>query len=237
MIATFWTGTRNGSRKICVTLLINWLYLNDLDRNGTYADYFVTAVVTGEVWSVCLSFVCNTIYGFGDRRGQGGLSFVLVEVSCVRNQSFRSFISAPWQAGLEGFSRRKVNIPQSTISGTAYLDFNNCRVPKSELIGKENKGFKLIMWVERWFGKLMWKMPWFTMLLLSRYNFNHVRGALLGFLHLSCASLSRVNLNICLFISNLAPLSLEWLSWRFLFRSIHTLSDLRSIISLNPLEN
>jgi len=51
-----------------------------------------------------------------------------------------------------GFSVRKLNIRDSDLSGTAYLDFDNCRVPASNLIGKENDGFKLVM-----------------------YNFNHER--------------------------------------------------------------
>ena len=44
-----------------------------------------------------------------------------------------------------GFSTRKVNVPMADISGTAYLDFDDCRVPASALIGEQNKGFKLIM--------------------------------------------------------------------------------------------
>lgn len=51
-----------------------------------------------------------------------------------------------------GFSKRKVQIRSSEISGTGYLDFDNCPVPVSNLIGKENEGFKLVM-----------------------YNFNHER--------------------------------------------------------------
>jgi alkylation response protein AidB-like acyl-CoA dehydrogenase len=51
-----------------------------------------------------------------------------------------------------GFSKRKIQIRNSDVSGTAYLDFDNCPVPVSNLIGKENEGFKLVM-----------------------YNFNHER--------------------------------------------------------------
>jgi alkylation response protein AidB-like acyl-CoA dehydrogenase/predicted heme/steroid binding protein len=65
---------------------------------------------------------------------RGQLSFLLVE--------------DPFQ----GFSKRKLNIRSSDVSGTAYLDFDNCTVPASNLIGKENEGFKLVM-----------------------YNFNHER--------------------------------------------------------------
>lgn len=31
-------------------------------------------------------------------------------------------------------------------SGTAYITFEDVKVPKKNLIGKENKGFKYIMW-------------------------------------------------------------------------------------------
>jgi alkylation response protein AidB-like acyl-CoA dehydrogenase len=31
-------------------------------------------------------------------------------------------------------------------SGTAYITFEDVKVPKENLIGKENKGFKYIMW-------------------------------------------------------------------------------------------
>jgi len=31
-------------------------------------------------------------------------------------------------------------------SGTAYITFEDVKVPKENLVGKENKGFKYIMW-------------------------------------------------------------------------------------------
>ena len=46
---------------------------------------------------------------------------------------------------MEGFSTRKINIRGSDISGTAYLEFENVKVPVANLIGKENDGFKYIM--------------------------------------------------------------------------------------------
>jgi alkylation response protein AidB-like acyl-CoA dehydrogenase len=69
--------------------------------NGTYADYHVTAVRTGN---------------------SGELSFLLVE------------------SGTPGFKVRKLEIRDSDISGTAYLDFDNCHVPIQNLIGKKNQG-------------------------------------------------------------------------------------------------
>jgi len=44
-----------------------------------------------------------------------------------------------------GFSKRKIDIINTELAGTAYLDFDNCAVPVSNLIGKENEGFKLVM--------------------------------------------------------------------------------------------
>jgi len=78
--------------------------------NGTYADYFVTAVVTG-----------------GPGSGQKGISFFIVEKET------------------SGFSTRKLRIRDSDISGTAYLDFDNVKLPVNNIIGQENKGWKLIM--------------------------------------------------------------------------------------------
>lgn len=66
---------------------------------------------------------------------------------------------------LPGFSRRKLNIRGSDVSGTAYLDFDNVRVPHANLIGEEGNGFKMIM-----------------------YNFNHER----FYVTTICSRLSRV---------------------------------------------
>jgi len=102
--------------------------------NGTYADYFVTAVRTGG-------------------KGHGGISFLLIE------------------ADLPGFDVRKLNVRASAISGTAYLTFNNCRVSANNLMGKENKGFKLIM-----------------------FNFNHER----FYIIVVCMRMARVCLEECI---------------------------------------
>jgi len=69
------------------------------------------------------------------------------------------------------FSKRKINIRDSEISGTAYLDFNNCRVPARNLIGKENEGFRLVM-----------------------HNFNHER----FYLSIIMSRLSRVCVEECI---------------------------------------
>eukprot|EP01104_Vermistella_antarctica_P002493 TRINITY_DN12731_c0_g1_i1.p1 TRINITY_DN12731_c0_g1~~TRINITY_DN12731_c0_g1_i1.p1 ORF type:complete len:523 (-),score=99.77 TRINITY_DN12731_c0_g1_i1:19-1587(-) len=61
------------------------------------------------------------------RGGQRGMSFLLID------------------AKTEGCSTRKVNVRDSDISGTAYIDFDNCAVPVENRIGDENQGFKLVM--------------------------------------------------------------------------------------------
>jgi alkylation response protein AidB-like acyl-CoA dehydrogenase len=45
----------------------------------------------------------------------------------------------------DGFDRRLLNIRAHGVSGTAYLDFENVKVPVSARIGDENKGFKYTM--------------------------------------------------------------------------------------------
>jgi len=70
-----------------------------------------------------------------------------------------------------GFKVRKIDIRDSDISGTAYLDFYNCKVHKNNLIGKKNQGFKLVM-----------------------FNFNHER----FYISVIMARLSRVCIEECI---------------------------------------
>jgi alkylation response protein AidB-like acyl-CoA dehydrogenase len=56
-------------------------------------------------------------------------------------------------------------------SGTAYLDFQNARVPLDHLIGSENDGFRIVM-----------------------YNFNHER----FYICTMCVRLSRVCMEECI---------------------------------------
>ena len=47
----------------------------------------------------------------------------------------------------------QVGMRHSDLSGTAYLDFENVRVPNFNLVGRENDGFKMVMFNfnhERW---------------------------------------------------------------------------------------
>ncbi|KAI9313664.1 putative acyl-CoA dehydrogenase [Zopfochytrium polystomum] len=59
--------------------------------------------------------------------GMGGLSLLLVERS------------------MEGVATRKIRCQGNECSGTAFVTFENVKVPKRNLIGEENKGFKCIM--------------------------------------------------------------------------------------------
>mmetsp|Transcript_3400 Transcript_3400/g.6435 ORF Transcript_3400/g.6435 Transcript_3400/m.6435 type:complete len:515 (+) Transcript_3400:23-1567(+) len=68
-------------------------------------------------------------------KGMGGISVLLVERS-------------------EGVKTKKMKTSYSGSSGTAYITFDNVKVPVGNLLGKENEGFKIIMSNfnhERWF--------------------------------------------------------------------------------------
>mmetsp|Transcript_11500 Transcript_11500/g.20347 ORF Transcript_11500/g.20347 Transcript_11500/m.20347 type:complete len:516 (+) Transcript_11500:69-1616(+) len=82
---------------------------------GAYADYFVTAVRTGN-------------------SGAGGISLLLVERG-------------------EGVTTSQIKTTYSTAAGTALVIMTDVLVPVSNILGKENDGFKLIMYNfnhERW---------------------------------------------------------------------------------------
>jgi len=75
--------------------------------NGTFSDYFVTAVRTGG-------------------KGMKGLSMLLIERS-------------------EGVETEIIKTSYSPAAGTAYITFENVKVPAENLLGKEGKGFPIIM--------------------------------------------------------------------------------------------
>mmetsp|Transcript_17024 Transcript_17024/g.23687 ORF Transcript_17024/g.23687 Transcript_17024/m.23687 type:complete len:515 (+) Transcript_17024:65-1609(+) len=79
--------------------------------NGTFCDYFSTAV-----------------------RTENGISMLLIERS-------------------EGLETESIKTSYSSSAGTAYITFENVKVPVENLLGKEGKGFKVIMFNfnhERW---------------------------------------------------------------------------------------
>lgn len=83
--------------------------------NGTFSDYFVTAVRTGGP-------------------GIAGISMLLIERS-------------------EGVQTSKIKTSYYGGAGTAYITFDNVKVPVKNLMGKEGSGFAQIMYNfnhERW---------------------------------------------------------------------------------------
>jgi len=85
--------------------------------NGTFCDYFTTAVQTS------------------DGKGGSGMSLLLIERG-------------------EGVETKKIITSYSPSAGTAYIEFNNVKVPVENLLGKENQGFRVVLTNfnhERWF--------------------------------------------------------------------------------------
>ncbi|KAJ3269321.1 hypothetical protein HK104_005146 [Borealophlyctis nickersoniae] len=82
--------------------------------NGTFCDYFTTAVRTGE--------------------GYGGVTMLLIERS-------------------EGLETKSIKTSYSPAAGTAYVTFDNVKVPVENVLGKVGGGFPVIMFNfnhERW---------------------------------------------------------------------------------------
>jgi len=58
------------------------------------------------------------------------------------------------EKGMEGLSCKKMKCTGSWASGTTYINFEDVKVPRSNILGEENKGFKLMMFNlnhERWY--------------------------------------------------------------------------------------
>ena len=67
--------------------------------------------------------------------GAAGLSFLLLEAS------------------MPGIERKQMDCSGVWASGTAFITFDNVKVPASNLIGVENEGFKYISASRRVFGQ------------------------------------------------------------------------------------
>ncbi|KAJ3272708.1 hypothetical protein HDV01_005344 [Terramyces sp. JEL0728] len=80
--------------------------------NGSFSDYFSTAVLTG--------------------KGHGGISMLLIERT-------------------EGVETKGIKTSYSSSAGTAYIIFENVKVPVENLLGKEGGGFLFNFNHERWF--------------------------------------------------------------------------------------
>lgn len=113
------------------------LAISEPQAGSDVAAIATTAVRQGDFYLVngCKKWITNGTYAHyfvtavrtSAKGGHNGLSLLLLE------------------RGMEGFSTRKINVRDSDISGTAFLEFDNVKVPASNLIGKENSGFKYIM--------------------------------------------------------------------------------------------
>merc|ERR1712195_104032 len=85
--------------------------------------------ITNGIYADYFTVACRT-----DGDGPGGLSMLLVERS-------------------EGLSTRKMECMGVWPSGTTYVEFDDVKVPKANIIGKQGEGFKQVMYNfnhERW---------------------------------------------------------------------------------------
>jgi alkylation response protein AidB-like acyl-CoA dehydrogenase len=101
--------------------------------NGTFSDYFTTAVRTGE------------------GSGPGDISMLLIERK-------------------HGVETKSIKTSHNVATGTAYVIFENVKVPVENLLGKEGQGFQVIM-----------------------YNFNHERWVMIG----CCVASTRLVIEEC----------------------------------------
>lgn len=99
------TATKTPQGDYCVNGLKKWI------TNGTFADYFTTAVRTGA-----------QVLG----NPAAGVSMLVVERS-------------------EGLTTKPIKTSSSAAAGTALVIYEDVHVPKTNLIGKEGKGFMYVM--------------------------------------------------------------------------------------------
>jgi alkylation response protein AidB-like acyl-CoA dehydrogenase len=122
-----------------------------------YADIFITAVMTGV-------------------SGQNGMSVILVHKDTpgfsVRKIDIRGAdLSGACACNVLFGSAFIIRWFPAKFAGTAYLDFQNAVVPLDHLIGRENDGFRIVM-----------------------YNFNHER----FYICAMCVRLARVCMEECI---------------------------------------
>lgn len=105
-IRTVATKTEDGQHYI-VNGTKKWI------TNGTFSDYFVTAVRTGPLSA-----------------GARGVSLLFIERS-------------------PGLATEKIITSYSPAAGTAFVTFDNVKVPVGNLLGKENQGFQVCLSLTR----------------------------------------------------------------------------------------
>jgi len=87
--------------------------------NGVFCDYFVTGVKTGKMSHTLLGLIILII-------ADKGLSVILI-------------------ARGEGVETSAIKTSYSAAAGTAYVTFDNVKVPVENLLGQENKGIHVIL--------------------------------------------------------------------------------------------
>jgi acyl-CoA dehydrogenase len=100
--------------------------------SGMHSDYFTVAARTGAA-------------------GNGGISLFLVErgmsITSHHMTTNGSLLSTSSKTERKGLDIRKMKTQGAWVSGTAYLTFEDVKVPHENLIGTVNNGFKIIMYV------------------------------------------------------------------------------------------
>jgi alkylation response protein AidB-like acyl-CoA dehydrogenase len=93
--------------------------------NGMWADYCTAAVRTGGA-------------------GKGGISALVIPLN-AKGVTRRRILNSGVSASGKGPSSSTLFYRSTNVIGSAYLEFDNVEVPVINLLGQENKGFKLIM--------------------------------------------------------------------------------------------
>jgi len=128
--------TLSGEKMICLCITepahgsdVSGLRLEAEDKGDHFLLNGEKKWITNGIYADYFTVACRT-----DGDGPGGLSMLLVERS-------------------EGLSTRKMECMGVWPSGTTYVEFDDVKVPKANIIGKQGEGFKQVMYNfnhERW---------------------------------------------------------------------------------------
>ncbi|KAL0077635.1 putative acyl-CoA dehydrogenase [Phycomyces blakesleeanus] len=123
-------GCMSGEKFICLAITepsggsdVAGLQTEAKDMGDHYLVNGEKKWITNGVFADYFTVACRT-----GEPGFGGISFLLLE------------------RGMPGITTRQMNCSGVWPSGTAYITFEDVKVPKANLIGQENKGFKYIMY-------------------------------------------------------------------------------------------
>jgi hypothetical protein len=93
-------------------------------RNGLSSTEPTNPRITNGIWADYITAAVRT----GDaKRGASGVSVLVIPLN------------------VQGVTRRKLKNSGVAASGSTFLEFDNVKVPVSHLLGKENRGFQIIM--------------------------------------------------------------------------------------------